>query len=547
MANATNLEQGRKAFRRQAWSEAYTKLWSADHESQIEAEDLELLAKSAYLTGKISISTDILTRAHQAFLNQNKITRAANCAFWLGMFLSLQGKNVQGGGWIARAGRLVEEYQKDCAERGFLLIPKALQYLRKGEAESAYEYCGQAIEIGSHFNNLDLIILGRLGCGQALILQNKTNEGALLFDEVMTSVLSDKISPIVAGIVYCAVIETCQKIYDLQRAQEWTDALTRWCESQPDLVPFRGQCLVRRAEIMQLHGKWNDAMNEIEQACTLLSQPPGEKAAGEAFYRQAELFRLQGHFKKADEAYRQAYKWGRKPQPGLALLRLARGETDAATTAIRQAEEEVKDLLGRTRILPAYVEIMINAKELSAAQTAADELSEAADELQASFLQAIADYTRGSVLLASGEPKAAVNKLRDALARLKVIGASYETARTQVLLGLACRKLGDKDTADMELDIAREIFQQVGAEPDREKVESFIKNSASEAGQTHGLTRRELQVLRQLATGKTNSEIASELFISERTVDRHVSNILSKLDVTSRSAATAYAYEHDLI
>lgn len=547
MAKANNLEQGREAFRRGIWSDAYTKLLSADIETQLEPGDLELLAQSAYLTGKITKSTDFLTRTHQTFLNQNNIKRAANCAFWLGMILLIHGKTVQGGGWIARCERLLNDYKQECAERGFLLVPKALQCMRAGHAGKAHELFTEAVNIGNHFNNPDLIILGRLGRGQSLIFKNNIKEGTTLFDEVMVAVLSEQISPIVTGIVYCAVIETCQKIYDLERAREWTDALTHWCDSHTDLVPFRGQCLVRRAEIMQLHGRWQEAMIEIEQACKLLSQPPGEKAAGEAFYRHAELFRLQGNFTEAEKAYRQAHKWGRKPQPGLALLRLGRGETHLAAAAIRQAEEEVKERLGRIRILQAYVEIMLAADDLSAAQTAAEELSEAATELQAPFLRAIADYSQGSFFLASGEPKAAVNKLRSALARLKMIEASYETARTRVLVGLACRKLGDKDTSEMELDIAREIFQQIGAEPDRARVESLVQKNESESSHAHGLTRRELQVLRHLATGKTNSVIASELFISERTVDRHVSNLLSKLNVSSRAAATAYAYEHDLV
>jgi tetratricopeptide (TPR) repeat protein len=198
------------------------------------------------------------------------------------------------------------------------------------------------VEIGNRFDSADLISLGRLGCGQTLVFQNKIEEGTSLFDEVMVSVLSEEISPIVTGIVYCAVIETCQKIYDLSRAKEWTGALSRWCDAQPDLVPFRGQCLVRRVEIMQLHGEWQDAMNEVQRACKLLSGPPGEPAVGEALYRRGELFRLIGKFSKAEEMYRQASKWGRKPQPGLSLLRLFQGEIKDATAAIRLSEEEKK-------------------------------------------------------------------------------------------------------------------------------------------------------------------------------------------------------------
>jgi DNA-binding CsgD family transcriptional regulator len=526
--------------------DAYTLLSKVDQEGNtLDPQDLKLLAEAAYLVGKSDECTNNWNRAHHAFLKQDNTQQAARCAFWLGMILLNRGNSAQGGGWIARAGRLVEDYRHDCVEEGFLLVPKGLQSLGAGNHQKAHELFSQAIEIGSRFNNPDLVTLGRLGCGQALVLQNKIDEGTTLFDEVMVVVLSDEISPIVTGIAYCAVIETCQKIYDLGRAREWTGALSSWCDSHPDLVPFRGQCLVRRVEIMQLHGEWQDAMDEVERACELLSQPPGEPAAGEAYYRQGELFRLLGKFSKAEKMYRRASKWGRKPQPGLALLRLAQGEIKDATAAIRQSEEEKKKPIGRSGILPAYVVIMLAADEIQAAQGAVEELSEIADELQAPYLQAVAARSQGNVLFEGGDLRTALEKLRHAWSIFKNMDASYESAKTRVLIGRACREIGDKDTAEMELDAARWTFKRLSAAHDLEIVESLIRETPS--GKTHGLTPRELEVLQLLATGKTNKAIATDLFISERTVDRHVSNILSKLDVSSRSAATAYAYKHNLV
>jgi DNA-binding CsgD family transcriptional regulator/tetratricopeptide (TPR) repeat protein len=462
----------------------------------------------------------------------------------MGMVLYLRGEHAQGSGWIARSERLVKDYHQECPEQGLLLIPQGLQQLRKGNGEAAYKLFSQAAKIGTRFKNSDLETLGRLGSGQALIQQNRIEKGTTLLDEAMINVVSNDLSPIVSGIVYCAVIETCQKIYDLQRAQEWTDALSRWCDSQPDLVPYRGQCLIRRAEILQLHGNWDDAMDEIQRACQLM-QPTGPPATGEAYYRQAELYRLQGHYSKAEQAYQQASKYGRNPQPGLALLRLARGDIKSAKTAIDHVEDEIQERMARSRILPAYVEIMLASQEFQAAKEKADELSDIATELEAPFLQAIAARSQGSVLLENSKPGAALKNLRQSWSLLKQVEASYESARTQVLIGIACRKLGDKDTANMELKAARWIFEQLGAGPDIAKLNSLIKETTTE--DTHGLTPRELEVLHILATGKTNKDIAKELFISERTVDRHVSNILGKLNVESRAAATAYAYEHDLV
>lgn len=544
MAKDNTLKQGRQAFRQQAWADAYTFLSAVDEETVLDADDLELLAKATYLIGKESKCIEIWARAHQKFLYESKIERAACSAFWLGMILFIRGERAQGSGWMARAERLIKDYKQECAEQGLLLIPRGLQQLRQGNGEVAHKLFNQAAKIGTRFKNADLQTLGRLGCGQALIQQNKIEEGTTLLDEAMVTVVSNELSPIVAGIVYCAVIETCQKIYDLQRAQEWTEALNRWCNAQPDLIPYRGQCLVRRAEILQLHGRWPDAMDEVQRACQLM-HTSSPSATGEAFYRQAELYRLQGHYSKAEKAYRETSKWGRSPQPGLALLRLAQGDIDSAKTAIHHVEDETQERMARSRILPAYVEIMLTSQELQNAKAKASELSDIATELGAPYLKAIAARAQGSLLLANSKPGTALKKLRQSWSLLKQVEASYESARTQVLIGLACRKFGDEDTAVMEFKTAQGIFEQLGATPDLSKVNSLIKKDIPD--DTHGLTPRELEVLRILATGKTNKDIAEELYISERTVDRHVSNILGKLNVETRAAATAYAYEHDLV
>jgi DNA-binding CsgD family transcriptional regulator len=545
MATSKTLDQGREAFIRQEWSEAYTLLSTTDRDLPLAPEDLTLLAICAYLTGKVDDCTDSWNRAHHAFLKHENPKQAAYCAFWLGMTLLIMGQNAQGSGWMARAGRLIEDHQQDCAEKGFLLVPKGLQCLGQGDNKSAHTLFSKAEEIGKRFNNPDLVTMSRLGLGQTLVQQNKISEGTTLFDEVMIAVLFDEISPIVTGIVYCAVIETCQKIYDLKRAQEWTGALSRWCESQPDLVPFRGQCLVRRVEIMQLRGEWEDAAMEVQWAFELLSRPPGEPAAGEACYRQGELHRLRGNFSKAEEMYRQANKWGRKPYPGQALLRLAQGNVEAAVLAIRRIENEKTNRIDRLGILPAYVNIMLASDDIPAAKTAAGELSDIADDLQAPLLQAIAARSQGNTYLAEADPYSALEELSLARTLFIKLDAAYELARTRWLIGLACRELGDEDSAELEFDAAWWTFRQLGAIPDLEKINCHIQQDSK--ADTHGLTQRELEVLRLLATGKTNKTIAGELYISERTVDRHVSNILSKLNVSSRAAATAYAYEHDLI
>lgn len=539
------VERGRESYERRAWRDAYDALSAADAHAPLDAPDLDRLAMAAYLIGRDEAAVKGLERAHRAFLDQGDDGRAVRSAFWVGMFLMLRGRHAEGGGWLGRAGRVLEDRAPDCVERGYLVIPAALQALGSGDPAGAHEMLVHAAAVADRFHDPDLVALSRLGRGQALVAMGEVRRGVAMLDEAMVAVTVGDVSPAAAGIIYCALILACRDIFDWGRAQEWTVALSRWSAEQQDLWPYRGQCLVHRSEIMQLRGEWADAAMEVQQACEHLAEPRGAPALGMAHYQLGELLRLRGDFARAEQAYRAAGEAGHAVQPGLALLRLAQGRLQDAEAAIRRVVTESEgDRVRRSRVLAAFVEILLEAGDVATARPAVDELDELGDEFDAPYLRAVAESARGAVLLADGDAHAACRALRRAWLAWQEIDAPYEAARVRLLLGQACEALADHDTAVMELDAARRVFEQLGAAPALARVAELSGMPGQHA--PGGLSPREIDVLRLVATGATNRAVADRLVISEKTVARHVSNIFTKLGVGSRSAATAYAFRHQL-
>ncbi len=538
---AASCAPAREAAARGAWEEAFAAYAAADADGACGAGDLARWATSGYLVGRVEAAIAAMSRAHDAHLAEGDVPAAVRCGFWVVFMLLGHGEPAQAGGWLARCAHEADDLAPFDAARGY---PGLLQAQRLVALEHRYEegtaLADEAAGAARRRDEPDLLALALMVAGRGRIRAGRAREGFAMLDEAMVGVVRGEVSPIAAGTVYCSVIEACGEVAELRRAVEWTDALTAWCDRQQGMVTFTGRCLTHRAAVLMLRGDWDAALDEAEHACARFAGAADEAATGEALYLLAELHRLTGREGPAERAFGQARDWGRDPQPGLALLRLAQGRGDAAAATVRRLLDERHTAVDRVGVLPAAVDVLLATGDVGAAARAADELDGLADELGTPGLRAAAARAAGAVLLARDLPADALGRLREAAETWRSVGAVYEVARTRLLVAEACRRLGDHDTADLERAAARRRLDELGAVPDRTGPEP----GASAADR---LTAREREVLRLVATGMTNREVADHLTIAVRTVDRHVTHILAKLGVTSRTAATTVAHERGLI
>ncbi len=543
-----DLERARRAYEGREWAVAYDRLSAAALAADepggtaLGADALLSLATAAYLVGDSDASIRALQRGYRLQVDGANTLGAVRFAFWLALVLSVRGEVAVSSGWAARAERLLADQPDDVVERGYLRIHDFFRCLAAGDIPGALRAAEAMTETARRFGDPDLLAQSLVCKGRLLIYSGRVPEGLALLDEAMVGVAAGELSPIFAGNVYCAMIEGCQEVMDFGRASAWTTALTRWCDTQPDLVPFTGQCAVHRGQILRLHGAFGEALEEFNNACRRYAAAGSQPAAGLALSESGDVLRIRGDYLAAETAYDEAAGFGYEPQPGRALLLLARGRTPAAVAAVRRVLAETGDPVHRSRQLAAAVEVLIAGGHVDDATSAAVELHGIAESFGCAGLRATAAYSMALAALESNEPDRALPEARTAMQLWNGLQARHEVARAKVLVGRAYRLLGDEDSATAELTSAVKAFTELGAAPARQEAEKLLHREI--AG---GLTGRELEVLRLVASGNSNTEIAHRLVLSDKTVARHLTNIFTKLDVPSRTAAAAYARDHDLL
>lgn len=526
-----DLARARQAYLAQDWASAAAHFDAAPPD-RLGADDLAAYADAVWWLGRIEDTLRLGATAYHAFLADSRPAEAASTATMLGIFHVARGDEPQAAGWLGRAGRLADDIP-ECTAHGYLVSFTVVEAsLMAGRPAAAVDAARRVQDLGRRIEAPDLVAVGLNGEGRALIRSGHVVDGLALLDEAMVSVLDGRLAPFVSGTLYCHTIAACHEVADLRRMARWTDLAERWLSTFPMAVFFAGLCGVHRAQLLLLRGQWAEAEHGALRVATDLDANRVDYAA-EAWYVVAEARRLRGDPGAAD-AYDEVHARGRDPQPGRALLRLQDGDPAGAAASVRAAVAAAgADPLRRAPLCAAAVAIAVAAGRLDDAVDAAAELAATAATYATSGLEAMAMTANGAVLLAQDRVEEALPVLRDACRRWHDLGAAYDAAGTCVRLAEAYRALGDDASAAAEVARAEATFERLGAH-------RSVRETPG------GLTRRECEVLVLVAEGRSNREIGEALFISDRTVARHLTNIFHKIDVTSRTQATRYALDHGL-
>lgn len=530
-----HLARARELHRASRWEEACAEYGVADGEVPLAVEDLEAFAEAAQISARGDEAVALLRRVFDLRVSAGDLDDAAQVAFWLWWALFTGNEIVQASGWLKHTSRVLGPEMTTCL---WLRIPEAMFHAATGQHSSAAELLSSIVDEGQG----EVVPWALSMWGQTLIDEGQLEDGLDRLEEAMAILFTHGLSPRVTPWIYCAAVRGCCLARDFARARAWNRSMARWLDSLNSLGgAYLGNCRIYRSRVMFLNGAWPDALDEIAAVCDDLDGYTGW-VCGHAYYQLGEVRRLRGEWGAAEDAYRRAAENGCPTQPGLALLRLAEGDVDAASAGVRRALTEVAARPDRLDLLKAAVTVYLEEGNIEAARDAVTEFEEITRDLTTPVIEAETSTMRGALALSEGDPGSALPLLRRAAGTWQEQDAPHERAKLNVLIGQACRALADHDGARLEFSAARRTFERLGAVPDLALLDRIVGGS-----ETHGLTRREIEVLCLIARGKANRAIANELHLSERTVHRHVSNIFTKLDVDSRTAAVAYGIRHRIV
>ena len=470
------LEAGRVAAERGAYAEAYDRFHGM---GELSGEDLERLAEAAYWTGRLDEAIESRERAYGAHLEAGAKEEAARVALRTAADYFGKGSLNIAGGWTDKAGRLLEALPESAAN-GYLAFMRASSEMMEGRLDQVIEEIGHALELARTYEDRNLEAMALVVKGRTLVLRGKADEGLKLLDEATSSAVSGELEPFATGFIYCVTITSCHGVGDLGRAAEWTEAANRWC-TRKEIRGFPGACRVHHASLTRLRGEWDEAEKQAQIACEEL-QGFDVWTTSAGFYEIGEIHRRRGEFADAEAAYDKAKEWGRDPQPGRALLRLAQGKVDEAARAIRRSLASTQDPISRINRLPASVEIFLQSGSLDEARDSVEALEELVDgfkvgDQRTPAFEATVCVAWGQIHLEKDDLEEAVRRFEGAIATWLKIKAPYEVAQAQMLLGLALRRLGEEDGARDELKAARATFERLGAMLDLQRTKELLGES----------------------------------------------------------------------
>jgi len=531
------LVQARAALRAHRHDAAYDALRSAQGIAPLDVEDLHRLADAAWWLGLMSECLQLTESAHRDFLASGHLDRAAAQALDLAGMLAMRGEPALASGWLGRARRLLAD-EPVGPIHGRLWYVDLSMALEEGRLDEAEQLATELRGLGDRYGDESLVALGYLGQGLAILRHGLVSDAFELLEEAMLRVVGGGVSPDWAGHIYCTIVSACLCVADLNRARHWSQAAHRWLEDFSGAVMFTGVCRAHDVELLVAEGAWGAAGHQADVVVKELRELNVD-AVAEAEYQHGECHRLRGNLELADAAFARAASLGRNPQPGRALLLLARGLGDDAWSEVTDAVVRGSaDPFRCARVLRAQVEIGVATGRPAAAAAAARKLRTLANDFGTPGFEAWADHAAGLVALAAGKALDAIEPLSRAAEGYRRMQAWYDAASADARRADAHRLLGDA-AAERELrDEAESVFRRLGT------TAKWAPDDVPPAG---GLTGREVEVLRQVATGLSNRDAARALSISEATVRRHLANIYLKLGVGSRTAAAAWAHEQGMV